>query len=649
MNQPARAPRLTAPAERREVARILALPRRAPIDCDRDLKTKLYTPEAEALADLETARYALRPGEPPTHDPNRPPGTCRCAEIDGGHPCITRLYPSQAWFLRELRLYRGAVGFLTTAAGKTLLNLLAPLAAPGCRSAVLLAKPDQRLHYRTAYERLREHFRVPKVVWDDGGGAWWDDGGATPVLRFVPYTKLSNPKTSEILEELDPDSLFTDESHKISNREARATARALRFLAERRGRVTFSIASASLIRKMLGDVAYLSLFSLGSGSPYPMHKDEIEAWGLVVDPCPDPDDESDLYDALVRAFAEGGRQVADAHPLDAIFGSGLVGKIRQGILERALWTPGVVSTRVSESTASIVLCEFKVPSMPEVVRKHLVQVRDDWVRPDGEEFEEAFEVVECAKNVAVGFFNFWHFFRNPPRDLIDEWKEARKEWHREVRGKIREDVPQLDSPALLEEAAKRAWADPPYEGKKLIWKARTWPRWAAVKDKVTYEKRSKWIDDWFAQALAAWGRKQVGIIWYQSDALGERVSQILGVPKYNGGPRAEAAIRAEKGDRSLVMSLSAHGQGLDGLQYRFHRGLAAEPQSSGDGWHQFLGRYVRPGQKEDTVEISVPLHVREFREAMRSAYRFAEFDQQVSPNRQLLLAADVDFDLKREW
>lgn len=624
----------------REVDRILALPRRAPVPVDRDPLTGLYAPEAEALADVETARYALAPGEPPAHDLGRASGTCRC--LDLGFPCVTRLYPSQAWFLRELRLHGGALGLVTVAGGKTIMNLLAALAVP-CRHALLLIKPDQRHHYRISYLQLREHFRVPSFLFHEG--AVGDFRGAVipgmPVVRALPYSRLSRPESSALLEEdlSDVDAVFADEVHCLSDRSSRRTARWIRFMARKRGLIPFAGSSGSMIKKTIDDVAHLALFALGGGSPYPLDRGEVERWGAVVDPARDPDTTSPTYRTLRRVF--GGKR-GDPDAIESLFG-GSADAIREGILDRVVHTPGVVSTRVSEATASITLREWRPRPMPERVARMLADVRNRWVRPDGEEFQEALEAIACARNVAVGFHYYWHFKNDPDPVLVKQWYAARKAWCREVRVKIQEDVPRLDSPHLLENAARRAYQALTYDGPLPTWRAATWPAWAEVMDQIEYEPRSNWIDDFFAASCAEWLQENDhGIVWFESVPLGERIARLSGCALHRGGPRAEERILVERGDKSIIASISAHKESRDGLQRHFYRGLIAEPMSSGDGYHQLLGRYCRPGQLADTIEIEVPLHVGEFKDALRSAFRYASFGAGMSTNSQLLLAADPD-------
>jgi hypothetical protein len=356
----------------------------------------------------------------------------------------------------------------------------------------------------------------------------------------------------------------------------------------------------------------------------------------------EPDRVSPTYHLLRKVFGHKDGEVDFA---ETLFG-GSVDAIRSGILERVVHTPGVISTRVSESTASITMSEFKVPPLPESVKKMLADVRQRWVRPDGEELMEAFEASACAKNVGVGFHYYWHFPGNPDPVLKKQWYEARKAYNKETRTEMGKDIPKLDSPHLLENAAKRYYQATPYQGPLPVWKSKCWPAWAEIKDQLVYEPRANWFDDFFAAACAEWAQKNPhGIVWVESTPLGERIAKLSGCNFHRGGPNAEERILAERGDKAIIASISAHSQGRDGLQHHFYKGLAAEFPASGDGWHQKLGRYCRPGQKQDTIEFLVALHIEEFRNAMRNAFRYAVFDAEMNPNSQLLLAADIDFEL----
>ena len=106
--------------ESADLERILALPRRPQLDLTSDT--------AEAMVELEMQKFARTDNI----------GQCRCKEIDPRKNCITRLLPAQAWILREISMNQGLLAHASVGLGKTLLNILAPLALPNVKSELLL-------------------------------------------------------------------------------------------------------------------------------------------------------------------------------------------------------------------------------------------------------------------------------------------------------------------------------------------------------------------------------------------------------------------------------------------------------------------------------------------------------------------------------
>lgn len=134
-------------------------------------------------------------------------------ELKGfGYPCITAFNAVQAWTLWELPKADGALGLKAVGSGKSLSSLMAPMAVKNCNLAVLLGEPSQRFHYKMFYLRLREHFRVPTLILDKPemqAGLHFIVGA--PALHFRPYSLLSQPKSTDLLEQLAPDLIIADE------------------------------------------------------------------------------------------------------------------------------------------------------------------------------------------------------------------------------------------------------------------------------------------------------------------------------------------------------------------------------------------------------------------------------------------------------
>lgn len=610
-----------------ELDRVLALPRRPPVNCER--KGKIYSPEAQALAEYVTEQYAL------------PKRACKCAEL--GEPCITQLNPAQAWTLRELRQNGGVVGLLPVGSGKTFIGILAALAVPDCKVAILLAKPDQRLHYERAYLRLREHFRVPHLTFYDKMTSKQSNyrvaGGGVPSLHFIAYSQLSQPDSTVLLESYEADLIICDEAHAVAARTTSRTGRLLRYLAKQE-EIRFCAWSGTLIKKSIRDQAHLVAHALGDQSPMPLDPGEVDAWAAVFDPSPTPDKTSQIAVRLYDAFDKSEMTIERA-----FFDKGSNSNVCKGFRSHLLSTPGIVSTREASVSASNYMHELAVTKMPKDVLEALRKVRSEMIRPDGDILVDKLEQARCAREVASGFYYYWAFIHGEPDELIEAWFAARKKWNKELRVKLLGAEPHMDSPLLCANAAARAFHEPPYHGELPTWRCPAWPEWRDIRDQVEPDPRVKWLNDFLARDAAKWAKDHRGIVWYQSSAFGKKIAELAGLPYHGGGPEAEAKILAEKGDRSVIASIKAHGTGRDGLQKLFHEQLVIELPSSGDIWQQLFGRLCRPGQEHDEVHTWVPLHVMEFKEALRKAKRDAQFTYNMTGNEQFLLSADMDFSL----
>ena len=181
---------------------------------------------------------------------------------------------------------------------------------------------------------------------------------------------------------------------------------------------------------------------------------------------------------------------------------------------------------------------------------------------------------------------------------------------------------------LLAKAAIRYYKR--YDGPLPVWQSLTWREWRDVRELVKPQSEAVWIDDYLAADAADWGKKNRGIVWYQHTAFGLKVAELSGLPLHRGGPGAGELIAAERGDRSIVASINAHGEGRDGLQFLFRQQLVANPpESRATGgaakWEQLLGRLHREGQTADEIDTYMYRHTSEMREAWDRARELAGY------------------------
>lgn len=584
-----------------DLERILDLPRRPPIDP--------ASPRARALVELMTERLRR---------PDRPPGApCGCLEL-GRKRCITELLVEQAWALYEAPLAGGLLAPIGVGGGKTILNLLMPMVIPDCRTAVLFVPPGLVEQLRAEYLAVREHFRVPSIVLP-GASGYYVTGA--PALHVIPYSRFSRKEATDLLEKLRPDLAICDEVHALKNPEATRTKRFIRFFSEHPD-TRLCAWSGSITSKSIKDFAHLIAFALGGGSPLPLDPDQWDAWSAAVDPSDWP-----APAGALEVFRRGS------------------GNLWEGLREHIRHTCGVVSTTSAGSCPASIYLRPRRPSMPATLRDMIDQVKGSWTRPDGEEFVETLEVANCVNQLASGFYYRWRFPGNPSPELVEEWFAARKAWRRAVRERLKHPEPHLDSPELLKHAAERYWTDD-YDGDLPVWAAEEWPRWRAVKDRLPHETEVIWVDDYLVRDAAEWARGHRGIVWYEFDAFGRAVAKLAGVPLHAGGPQAQARIAAETGKTSIVASWKSHGTGRDGLQRLYCEQLVANPPADGGAWEQLLGRLHRLGQEADEVYCDIYRHVPEFRDPVDRALVLAKYIEGLTGNRQKLLSATVEWDLK---
>lgn len=586
-----------------DLTRVLALPRR-PV---------LAGADAEAMTAYVTQKYTLGSR------------ACSCAAIlraDGlpARDCITVLRPVQAWALFEIGTCGGLFGPISVGHGKTLLDLLAPLAFRDCRTAALLVPPKLVDQLVLEYRLTAQHFRVPQLVVHRADKIPPFEVPGAPVLHVYPYSKLSRPDSSVFLEDvLKPDVVIADECQHLRDVNTATCSRVMRLFA-RRPETRLACWTGSMFVSKIEDCAHLAALSLKHRSPLPILREKVEEWSRAL-----------AYDPDRRC--PPGALLSLCDPGEDIF---------SGFRRRLVETEGVVSTIEASIDVAQVVLERDAPEIPDVVQDALDMVRDEEKRPDGEELIDQLSVSRCAREIACGFYYKWiypgHEF---PRDeaLVDDWFESRQEFNRALRSKLKKREPYLDSDYLCIQAARRAFGDLPPDPKLPSWDCPAWPRWRDTERLVNYDTEAVRLSDFLAQDAAAWGERHRGVIWYEAREFGLMISECSGLPMYVGGNKAARAIVQEDGRRSIVASITSHGTGRNGLQFAFSEQLIAQPPPSPE---QLIGRLHRPGQRATQVTSWIYRHTDELRRAYDQAIMKSGFVAGVSGSGQHIQALESE-------
>ena len=593
-----------AVGESRDLRRVLALPRRPRPD-DATL--------ARWAAELK-AEFGI------------PLDKCEC-ETKFKRKCCANLLPTQAWALHEARETNGLLGPIGVGHGKTLLDLLTPMVLNNCKTAVLLLPPNLKSQLIDVdWHFYGQHWKLPNLA----GGRWLVSG--RPTLHVVAFSELSGSRATDLLHRLRPDTVVVDEAHSVRNRTAARTKRFLRYFSDNPNVRLFAW-SGTLTSRSLKDYAHLSNLALGDGSPTPLHWPTVEEWAGHLDP-------SEFRSPPGRLSQFG---------LDA----------RVGFARRVVETSGVVSSGDTASCQASLVISERLIHTPAVVQVTLDSLEETWTRPDGEELIDAMSVGRCARELSCGFYYRWRFPRKEPTPVIEKWFAARKEWNKELREKLKQSKPHMDSPLLCAKAAirwykgyvhverdevghevgRREIAPRTTSGPLPVWPSLAWPEWEEVRGTVQPETEAVWLSDFFVEDCLAWLAEGPGVFWYEFDGLAQRVRQVartrqLPVTFCGPGDEGNRTVLGLTGQERVLASIRAHGTGKNLQQYS--RACVGNPPSSGSDWEQLLGRHHRNGQVADEVEFQVYRHTEAVRKAVEKARDLSEYIQETFGAKQRL-------------
>jgi hypothetical protein len=595
-------------------------PRRPVVQDSPDLRRILALPER--ILDLSKVPAWPREQELRKENPD-----CKCREM--GRHCVTALNPLQRAVCIEaeqgLSLGTGTVfAAAGVGHGKELLCELLPLVMRA-QNALLLIPPSDRETFPFNWAHYGQHWLQPNLV--GGSGPFVLTPGWTR-LTVVAYSELSHKKFTAMLKAIAPDLVIANEAHKLSNLDSVGTSRIVEYLKDN-PRVPFIPLTGTPTKDGLENYGHLSALALGEGSPLPIDPEVLAEWAAAIDP-----------------ERKGGKLPALKGALSAMCRPGE--DVRAAFKRRRATTRGMIDTTEASVAATLHIHQRVPPPSPSAVREAIAFVRRTGIRPDGHEWDPetaAGEIAACLRQLAAGFYYRWIYPRGEPEPLIKRWFAARRAWNAEVREMLLRRAPHMDSPALLMEAAARAFHGRTGTLERPVWSSRAFAEWREVRKQVVPEQQAVWIDDWLARDAAGWGKEHKGIIWYTSRAFGLKVAEISKLPRFGDGKMASATIERERGDRSIVASIHAHGQGKN-LQYAFCKMLFGQMPADVGLFEQYLGRCHRQGQPKDTVDAWFYLHDHTFREDFAVGRERALYVAGTTPSKAKLVHGDYHFSLE---
>lgn len=544
--------------------------------------------------------------------------------------------PIQAVSLYEAYRSGGALLPIGTGHGKTLLSLLAADAL-GALRPLILVPPSMLVSFKLAMGEYNKSFKIPAN------------------LRWLAYSNLSSPKSSDLLKKLRPDVLVGDEAHNLRYFDAARTKRVKAYLdAHPDTRCVWM--SGTLTSTGVRDYAHLAQWALRAGSPLPLtsNYNALQSFAMVLDA------------KATRESGGGGRFVSSAQHADWVRFSPLfpdwdayaddtedadadeenpearisprVHEARRRFRTRLATCPGVVTTQDPSSRASLLFRPRDV-TVPEVVVAHLEQLEKTWRRPDGEELVDAIAKWRCGRQISQGFFYRWRW---PNGEVDTEWMRTRSGWLRAVREVVKHGETHLDSEAnvrkqtLLYVAGDHeslVWGNDALASAWREWEPHSRKRWGRL---TTPPTETVWLDDFIIRDALAWLEEpgnEKGLVWYEDTAIAIRLAK-EGIPVYGSGTNPEEI----EGRFAAALSLDVHADGKNLQKHSVN--LVLSWPTSGKVAEQFISRTHRAGQLADEVRFDYYNHTEPAARAVRESRNYAKYIEDTTGLRQRLCYGD---------
>ena len=173
------------------------------------------------------------------------------------------LKPVQALALREAWTAGGLFAPMGVGCGKTLVSLLLPTVMGAKRPVLLVAAKLDNPGRRTEILDYCRSWRIS-------------------IPTIVRFETLSTVKSKDVLDQLNPDLLIIDESHRFKNARAARTRRLRRFLRDHPGCHVCAM-TGTITKRSLHDYAHVLTWCLGAGAPVPLRQDVLEEWSFALD------------------------------------------------------------------------------------------------------------------------------------------------------------------------------------------------------------------------------------------------------------------------------------------------------------------------------------------------------------------------------
>jgi len=494
-------------------------------------------------------------------------------------------------------------GFIAQAGvgqGKTLTFAVLPLVF-GAERPVLMLPPQLVKDMQNDRFRWQQYFHLATNI------------------TVIPYSELSRPESTALLEKIQPDLIMADECHNLKDPNSARTRRFIRYMEERPTR--FVGMSGTLSGGSIKDYAHLMSLGCREYNPTPTHPNLLNKYmaGMDSGAIKKPGDAQQALQVigppLIRKYIE-----PRWYP-SGIYIKEDIQKCRQAHAQRLSLAPFTILTE-SPSVDIPIKFEWHRPDLDEEVTKALGKVNTDYEMPDGELLEDDIEKLSAATQLSNGFYYKWDW---PNGKVDEEWMSARSEWCKAIREFLKfRSGPGRDSPKLVKDYVRANKHQENQMYRRLM-------DWEAQATKPQPPTIPVWMDDRPIIYAAEWLKAQKGpaILWYRFRAVGEALAR-LGVRVWDD------PVPDHKVAPKIALSIKKFGTGKQ-LQYGWSNQLAMAPGPNALEHEQLYGRTVRPGQEAKEVRFGWFIHTAALRRNIREARLKAEAINENLLQPQLIL------------
>ena len=494
-------------------------------------------------------------------------------------------------------------------------------------------------------------------------------GGLTPPKRLdmskqpsglfiMSYSQLQLKDTVEILNNIAPETIISDECQNLAQMTASRTMRIGRYM-DANPSTEFLAMSGTLTSKGLYDYAHITRWALKDKAPLPSNDSELTIWADVLNTTWS---EYTVGNSLLPLV-----EWAKVNYKDEKFDKSEVASLRRAYKYRFTTAPGVVSSGDAQVNVSLMFenVPVKVPDTYEgyaELKQHIYNVEEFMMNPSGEEIEYPIHKFKSLYELTSGMFLelYWPEVATvekrlkvsapTARDLLDRSEhhlKATQQYTAELRRWIEENAADgLDSPSLLEDELT-------INGNNNVGDD-LYTKWAFMKSKefeelLPRDERSHRVCDYkIKEAVNFYKSLKKGtgcLFWYHHQEIGnwlhsEFKKQGIQVIFADAGKRGEHFILDKKNaNLPIIASIGSHGTGKN-LQH-FQENYIVQFSRSATTMEQLIGRTHRMGQKADQLIMHTNFTT-EFDHLMFASTLADSLYIAQSMNRQKLVYADYN-------